>query len=106
MQPAMLTEHFAFEIHDGARLIRHEGAEEIFHLHFADEANALAVLFLRRFQIQITRDGTQLWLQEMADGKSRDLNLLLDAGGRAAAYSMISGQTVWKNWPSGLSVRS
>ena len=76
MQTAMLATHLAFEIDDGAGLVRHEGAQEVLHLHLTDEADALAVFFLGRFESEFASEITQLRLQQMADGKVRDLDLL------------------------------
>jgi hypothetical protein len=50
MQALVLAEHPALQIHDRTRSVGHEGAQKVLHLHLADEADALAVLLLRRLQ--------------------------------------------------------
>jgi hypothetical protein len=47
VQSAMFAEHAAGEIDDGAGFFGEIFFEEILHAHFADEADALAVFFLR-----------------------------------------------------------
>ena len=76
VQPAMLAEHLAFQIHNESWLVRHKGAQEILHLHLPNEADALAVLFLRCLEAELARPLPQLRLEQMPDGELRDAHLM------------------------------
>ena len=64
-------------LHDGTRSVRYISAEEVSHLHFADETNTLAVLFVGRWQPGFASETPQLRLRQVADGESGVLQLFL-----------------------------
>ena len=62
---------------DRAGRIRDVGAEEIPHLHLADEANALAVLLVRGGQAGLAGKAAQRRLRQVADREARKAELCL-----------------------------
>lgn len=62
---------------DRAGLVGHEGAEEILHLHFADEADALAVFFFGGGEARFACEAAEFGFGQVPDGETGVAELLL-----------------------------
>ena len=76
VQSAMLAEHAAGEIDDRAGFFREIFFQKILHADFADEADALAVFFLRSDQSGLGGLGAHFALEQLADRKPGASDLL------------------------------
>ena len=90
MQPAVSSE-FATIVrpHDRPGRVGHIGAKKVLHLHFADEADALAVLFVGRRQAGFAREPAQLGLLEIVDRETRRTDLLLIEQGEEIGLILV-----------------
>ena len=73
----MLTEDLALKVDNLTRIIRHVMTQKITHLDIADETNALAVFFLRYWQMESSGDLSDLWLEQFTTGETGVLCLPL-----------------------------
>ena len=76
VQTKVMTEHATRGIHDVAGVIGDEVAQEVTHLHLADEADALRVFFESHGQVELARQLAHARLGDAADGENSVRHLL------------------------------
>lgn len=69
VEAAVGTEVLSLEVDDGAGLIGDVGGEEIVYLNLADEADALAILFIGIGKAELAGGPTDFGFGEKADGE-------------------------------------